>query len=340
VTGQTVFDVGEFGLIDRLVSALPEEARAAREDVLVAAGDDAAVIRHPAGEVQIVTTDALVEGIHFRLDWTDWASLGHKALAVNVSDIAGMGGVPTVAVVTLGLRGDELVSDLEAMYRGMGELARRHGVVVVGGDIVRVDRDRLVSVTTLGRVVESEVLLRSGAHPGDAIGVTGTVGASAAGLEILRHPEAFAGRTTAERLVRSHLRPEPRVDAGRLLARHGASAAMDLSDGLAGDLPKILVASGVSAEIAVERLPVIAAVRALFPESWPELALRGGEDYELLFTIAPERWEAMAADADPRGITVTRIGAILPPDERSELFLHRPDGTRERLPLGAFDHFW
>lgn len=335
----TVGDVGEFGLIDRLVAALPPEARASGGDVLVAAGDDAAVLRVPPGEVQVVTTDALVEGIHFRLDWTDWESLGHRALAVNISDIAGMGALPTVAVVTLGLRGDEPVADLEAMYRGMGELARRCGAVVAGGDIVRVAHERLISVTAMGRARAGKVLLRSGAKPGDAIGVTGTIGAAAAGLEILRDPAAFAGRTTAERLVRAHLRPEPRVDAGQVLVEHGATAAMDLSDGLAGDLPKIMAASGVSAEIAADRLPVISAVRALFPDRWRELALRGGEDFELLFTIPPDRWDAFAEDAGTRDITVTRVGTVLETTGSPELILIEPGGTRELLPAGAFDHF-
>ena len=336
---QTVRDIGEFGLIDRLVAALPAGVRATGDDVLVAAGDDAAVLRLSSDEVQIVTTDALVEGNHFRLDWTGWESLGHKSLAVNVSDIAAMGGIPTVAVVTLGLRGDELVRDLEAMYRGMGELARRHGTVIVGGDIVRVTGERMISVTVLGRAKEGSVLLRSGARPGDAIGVTGTIGASAAGLEILRHPDAFTGRTTADRLVRAHLRPEPRVDAGRLLVEHGASAAMDLSDGLGGDLPKILKASEVSAEIEAEALPVIAAVRALFTDRWLDLGLKGGEDYELLFTIPDGRWDALASAAEERDITLTRIGTILASDAEPELWLRRSSGGRERLPVGAFDHF-
>lgn len=336
---QNVRDIGEFGLIERLIAALPPEVRASEDGVRVAAGDDAAVLRTESGELQIVTTDALVEGIHFRLDWTDWYSLGHKSLAVNVSDIAAMGGTPTVAVVTLGIRGDERVSDLEAMYRGMGALAKRHGAVIVGGDIVRVHDARLISVTVMGAASEGHVLVRSGAAMGDAIGVTGTIGASAAGLRILEHPDRFEGRTTADRLVQAHLRPEPRVDAGRLLVEHGANAAMDLSDGLGGDLPKILKASRVSAEIAIERLPVIAAARALFPDDWQSLAMSGGEDYELLFTIPDERWGALQRDAENRDITLTRVGTVLPAGERSQLFVRHPDGEREEYPTGAFDHF-
>ena len=336
---QTVRDVGEFELIERLVAALPPEARASKADVPVAAGDDAAVVRTPSDELQILTTDALIEGIHFRLDWTDWYSLGHKSLAVNISDIAAMGGFPTVAVVTLGLRGDELVSDLEAMYRGMGDLAKRHGVVIVGGDIVRVPDVRLISVTVMGRAREDRVLVRSGAAAEDVIGVTGTIGASAAGLRILEQPERFEGRTTADRLVQAHLRPDPRLDAGQLLVEHGASAAMDLSDGLSGDLPKILNASVVSAEIEVGQLPVIAAVRALFPDDWQALAMRGGEDYELLFTMPNDRWGGFQQAAEAEGVTVTRVGTILPCEVSPQLFVRYPDGEREERPTGAFDHF-
>ncbi len=336
---ETVRDVGEFGLIERLIAALPPEARATGDDVIVAAGDDAAVLRVPPGKVQVVTTDALIEGNHFRLDLTDWESLGHRALAANLSDIAGMGALPSVAVVTVGLRGDELVTDLEAMYRGMGALATRHGTVVVGGDVVRVVGERLISITAMGLANAGEVLRRSGARPGDAIGVTGTIGAAAAGLAILQDPETYAGRVTAERLVRAHLRPEPRIDAGQVLVRHGATAAMDLSDGLAGDLPKILKMSGVSAEIEIDRLPVIAAVRALFADRWRELALRGGEDFELLFTIPPDRWDALEDDASGRAITISRVGTVLAATSTPELFLVETDGSRERMAGGAYDHF-
>jgi thiamine-monophosphate kinase len=334
-----VRDIGEFGLIDRLVASLPPDTRAVRDDVLVAAGDDAAVIRPPVGDMQVVSTDALVEGNHFRMDWTDWESLGHKALAVNLSDIAAMGALPTVGVVTLGLSGDELVADLEALYRGLGALARRHGVVILGGDIVRVQRERFIAITAMGRTREDQVLLRSGARVGDVIGVTGTIGAAAAGLEIFHSPETFTSRTTAARLVQAHLRPHPRIDAGQLLVRHRASAAMDLSDGMAGDLPKMLIASGVSAEIHVDRLPVPAAVRALFPDGWLELALKGGEDYELLFTIAPDRWRVLQSDATAVGITVTAVGSVHSVQGEPTLLLAQKDGSRERLPVGAFDHF-
>lgn len=335
----TVHEVGEFGLIERLLEILPPETRASRDTVPIAAGDDAAVLRHRDGGMQIVTTDALVEGIHFRLDWTDWESLGHKSLAVNLSDIAAMGGTPATAFVTLGLRGDEGVTDLEDMYRGLGALAKRHEVVIAGGDIVRVPETRLISITVLGSPSGDEVLVRSGARPGDVIGITGTIGASAAGMEILRDPQRYARHTTTERLVRAHLRPEPRIRAGQVLVGHGASAAMDLSDGLAGDLPKLLVASDVSAEIRLDALPAIAAVRALFANRWQELAFRGGEDYELLFAISEDRWNALHEAASDEDITVTQIGAVVERGNEPALIVRHPDGAGEVISTGAYDHF-
>lgn len=337
----TVRDIGEFGLIERLEAALPPKVSAAGE-LPIGIGDDAAVWRPRAGEDVVVTTDSLVEGIHFRLDWTDWESLGHKTLAVNISDLAAMGAVPKLAVVSLGLRGDELVRELEGLYRGLGNLARRHGMTVAGGDIVRSPHGLAFHVTALGETRQRRVLTRSGARPGDVIGVTGTIGASAAGMRLLALGEADPrrGATTAALLMAAHLRPEPRVALGAVLLEQGATAAMDLSDGLAGDLPKILAASRVSGWIDARRLPVAAAVQALFPDDWLALALRGGEDYELLFTTPPRAWEAIANEASAVGGSVTAIGEIVSrADAASTLEIVDAQGVPSSLLPGAFDHF-
>lgn len=340
MTRETVADIGEFGLITRLTEALPKEVRVANASMVHGIGDDAAIWRSGDGPDQVISTDALIEGIHFRLDWTSWENLGYKSLAVNLSDLAAMGANPVLSVVTLGLRGDEAVADLEAMYRGMGALALRHGVTIAGGDIVKVPEQRIISVTAIGTVAPGKALLRSGARVGDVIGVTGTIGASAAGLRILMQPDAYRDHNTAPRLVQAHLRPEPRIEAGQLLAEHGATSAMDLSDGLAGDLPKILDASGVSARIDEDDLPVISAVRALFPDSSRELALHGGEDYELLFTMSFEAFASFQRAAADRDITVTAIGRIVAAgSDGPELHIRRHGGTVELLPAGAFDHF-
>ncbi|MCA9880064.1 MAG: thiamine-phosphate kinase, partial [Thermomicrobiales bacterium] len=276
-----VSDIGEFGLIALLAAALPPDVRQS-EALQLGIGDDAAVWQPSPGATVVITTDSLVEEIHFRLDWTDWESLGHKALAVNISDLAAMGATPKLAVVTLGLRGSERVADLVALYAGMGDVAHRYGLVIAGGDIVRSPHGLALHITALGELLGGERLTRSGAQPGDIIAVTGTLGASAAGLQLLADADARRRAATADLLVQAHLRPEPRVALGQMLREQGATAAMDLSDGLLGDLPKILAASGVAAEIDLRDVPVAAAVRALFPEQWLTFATRGGEDYELL----------------------------------------------------------
>jgi thiamine-monophosphate kinase len=341
VDEERVRDIGEFGLIERLAAVLPSEVRAS-DSVRIGIGDDAAVWRPSGNEDVVVTTDSLVEGIHFRRDWTDWNSLGHKILAVNVSDLAAMGAVPRMAVVTLGLRGDEIVSDLEALYRGLGELALRHGLVVAGGDVVKSPQGLVFHVTAIGETRQQRVLTRSGAKPGNIVGVTGTIGASAAGMWLLTldrdDPRRLAA--TADFLIAAHLRPEPRVTLGAALLNSGATSAMDLSDGLAGDLPKILTASGVSAWIDTRRIPVAAALRAVVPEDWLELALRGGEDYELIFTAEPDAWDTIAGEVSAVGGETTAIGEIVPrTTDEPVLEIIDPYGGRHPLMPGAFDHF-
>ncbi len=329
-----VADIGEFALIDRLRSVLPAGALELDGEGL-GIGDDAAVWTPPPDGDLVVTTDALVEGIHFRLDWTDWESLGHKMLAVNISDIAAMGGTPRLATIVLGLRGSELVTDLEAMYRGAGRLGSAHSVAIAGGDIVRSPHGLVISVTLIGSVPHGKAITRAGARPGDLIVVSGTLGASAAGMALIA--AGNDATATGPMLRAAHLRPNPRVALGKLLAAAGVTAAMDLSDGLLGDLPKILTASGVAARLDLDQIPVIPAVRALFPDRWREFALRGGEDYELLMTVPPDRFGEFEMMARDIGATLTVVGRIEagPP---GEMVLW--DGERQiDAEPGAWDHF-
>jgi thiamine-monophosphate kinase len=332
-----VQDVGEFGLIAALQESLPEHVRAS-QSVPLGIGDDAASWIPSPGTTSVITTDTLVEDIHFRLDWTDWRSLGHKMLAVNLSDVASMGATPVLAVITLGLRGDERVDDLLDMYAGVADLAGPHDVVIAGGDIVRTEGPLLLSVTAIGE--GTHLLRRDAARPGDRVVVSGTLGASGAGLELLQHPALRERATTAELLVGAHLRPLPRIALGKLLAARGVACAMDLSDGLLGDLPKIMAASGVSARIDTRLLPVLPAVRALFPDRWLELAVRSGEDFELLTTMPAGTLSAIREGAAEIGATLTEIGEVIEPSEDGpELRVIDTDGTERVVDAGAFDHF-
>ena len=336
-----VNELGEFALIELLRDALPPAVRQS-DRLSLGIGDDAAAWTPAPGSSVVISTDSLVERIHFRLDWSSWADIGHRALAVNLSDIAAMGAVPALATIGLGLTGEEAVEDVVAAYRALGELAERTGCAVAGGDIVASPTAVLWHVTVLGEAPGGRMLTRAGARPGDLIAVSGTLGAAAAGVELLSAAPDDSRRraTTADLLITAHRRPEPRLALGRVLLDGGATAAMDLSDGLLGDLPKLLQASGVAAEIDEASIPVAAAVRALFPDEWFALATTGGEDFELLATIPPERFDSLVRNARSVSSTLTPIGTVLP---------NQPDGPRLRLrdasghvrPAGegAYDHF-
>jgi thiamine-monophosphate kinase len=339
----TVREIGEFGLIRALRDALPASVRT-NDRLSVAIGDDAAVWTPTPGASVVVTTDSLIEEVHFRLapGWTDWRSLGHKALAVNLSDLAAMGAIPGLATVGIGLRGTERIADLVALYEGMGALANRWSCLIAGGDIVASPAEFSLHITAIGEANGGRVLRRDGARPGDVIAVSGTLGAAAAGLALLQTDPADPRRaaTTADLLITAHLRPTPRLDLSPILVEHGATSAMDLSDGLFGDLPKILEASGVSARIDEDAIPVAAAVRALFPDRWFDLATRGGEDYELLFTAPPDQFATIVSAATEIHATATAIGEVMSPAfDHTRLELRRADGTTMAVKTGAFDHF-
>ncbi|MFO1377698.1 MAG: thiamine-phosphate kinase [Steroidobacteraceae bacterium] len=290
--------LGEFELIRRYFSRVG----AARDDVLLGVGDDAALVAPPAGQVLAMAVDTLVEGVHFLPD--DPAdSIGHRALAVNLSDLAAMGAEPAWCLLSLTLaRTDE--AWLEGFARGMASLARRHRVALIGGDTTS---GRLtVAVTVVGFVPAATALRRDGARDGDAIFVSGSVGDAAAGLALRRGSLSAAG-ADAGALRGRYLRPEPRVALG-LALRGVASACIDVSDGLGGDLRKLCEASGVGADLDGGALPVSPELRRAVADRHRAMALGGGDDYELLFTVPPGRCAGVErlASVTP----VTRIGRI------------------------------
>ncbi len=336
-----VGDIGEFGLIEKLQAALPADVLTGG-GLVAGIGDDTAVWTPPTGEHLLLTTDAMVEGVHFDFGWTDWFSLGYKALAVNVSDIASMGGVPAVALITLGLQADRTVEDLVECYRGLGAMAEAAGVVIAGGDVVSSPAAFSISVTLIGMTVGGRYLSRSGAVAGDEIAVSGTLGAAAGGLKLVQFPEDEPKRSaaTAGLLVEALLRPQPRFELGQRLNELGATAAMDLSDGLLGDLPKMLVNSNVDALLSEDAIPFPASLRALFPDNYLDMAMRGGEDFELLFTASPTAMPAIREAAERLGLSVTTIGTIQSKsDARPTMRLQTATGVVTELASGAFDHF-
>jgi len=282
-----VSDLGEFGLIGRIARFLPSPS----SDVLVGIGDDVAVLRTSGEEVLLATCDAQVENVHFIRDRIAPYQLGRKTIAINVSDIAAMGGTPAWALVSLALPPDIDVSFVDGLYAGMQEQIGLAGAAIVGGNLSRTQSELVIDLCLLGRADPSRILLRSGARAGDLILVTGVLGDSRAGLEIVLRPELPVSEDARKRLSERHLTPQPRLAEGQALARCGKVHAMvDVSDGLAADMGHICDASGVGAEIHESELPISAACRdaaLLAGVDASHWALQGGEDYELLFTAAP-----------------------------------------------------
>lgn len=341
MTRATISSVGEFGLIDLIHDALPPSVRS-HDTLRAGIGDDTAVWQPAPTEQVLVTTDALVEGIHFDFAWQDWESLGWKSLAVNLSDIAAMGGRPALATITLGLPADTAIDDVLSFYKGMSRLAEASAVLVAGGDIVRSPDRVSIGVTVIGETRNGRYLSRAGAAPGDVVAVSGTLGAAAAGLKLVQMPESDPRRkaTTAPALIDALVEPHPRIELGELLLSSGASAAMDLSDGLLGDLPKILAASDVSATVRLADVPIASSVRALFPEQFQRLALRGGEDYEILFTTSSDALASIQGPANDFEQMVTVIGEITAVgDGGPRLTLLDASGDIVDPGTGAFDHF-
>jgi thiamine-monophosphate kinase len=274
-----VSELGEFGLIDLLAEIA---GRPKNESVLIGIGDDAACWRAESA-LQLATTDALIQDVHFDLSDITWRELGWKALAVNLSDIAAMGGIPRYALVSLGLPSDTDVDNVSDLYKGMMQLARGFDVDIIGGNITAAPAI-MISLTVLGEATtQGNILTRSAAAPGDRIAVTGALGASAAWRAMLKRRLKLS-QHAAKALREAHVKPRPRVAEGQTLARRGVKAAIDLSDGLLADLEKLCKASGVGARISADRIPVDSTVRRSFDDDALSLALGGGEDYELLFT--------------------------------------------------------
>ncbi|MDQ3011679.1 MAG: thiamine-phosphate kinase [Acidobacteriota bacterium] len=387
---------GEFDFIKQIWQIQQKAATQTAADLVFGIGDDAAIWREQTGRESLVTVDLLVEDVDFKLEYAPPRSLGHKALAVSLSDIAAMGGAPKFSLLTLAIppnlksqiSNPEFENFWEEFFAGYFALAARHGVQLIGGDISSTPDRLTIDSIAIGHCQTGKAVRRNGAKVGDGIYLTGSVGASAAGLTLLlegeRVDEGLFHRRDAEtteqarreektsalsplslRLcgedgptkelferalrqsaLRAHLRPEPRVEFGRKIGESGlvhsmlVQAMIDVSDGLAQDLRHICEASGVGAVLEFDAVPVAAEVKLVTTNSYDafELAVSGGEDFELLFTAHRKDEAALFGLAASCQLKLTRIGEVLPADPAAKIWLRRNSEVKP-LSIRGYDHF-
>jgi thiamine-monophosphate kinase len=329
-----VSELGEFGLIDLLAKLIADEQ--ARQPpnprLYIGIGDDAAAWRIP-DEIQLATVDSMVDGIHFQHGLGTWKEVGWKALAINVSDIAAMAGVPDYALVSLNLPDDTLVADVKQLYGGMLELTRQLGMTLIGGNVSR-SPVLAITVTVLGSGREDILLRRSTARVGDLVAVTGRPGYAAAGYEMLAEKLSFPKDAT-RRFRNAFLHPMPRLTEAQGLVKNGITTAIDLSDGLVADLGHICQASRVGATLNVDKLPLGKDLTRHFGERAVDLILSGGESYELLFTGAPD---AVAAAIEDANYPITVIGEIVE-EHPGSVSLQDTAGNLYNLAQSGWRHF-
>jgi thiamine-monophosphate kinase len=331
----TLAELGEDGVI----ALFNHPGGALGERVVVPNGDDAAAYVVEPRFTSVVTTDTLVEGLHFDFAHGSAAAVGRKLMAVNLSDIAAMGAGPRYALLSVCLPKTMRVETAQAIAGGIREMCESYGVAVIGGNVTGSPGPAMLTATLIGRAEVDELVRRRGALPGDAVYVTGQLGLAKAGLHVLQTSGIPEKEDPRMSLVAALTDPKPRVPAGRALARGRLAHAMcDVSDGLGQDLRRLLVPEGLGARLDAGRLPTPRALEAFCSErglsaAW--FALEGGEDYELLFT-GDRRDETAIVDACAAvGTPVARIGEVT---VEPELRVRMADGTLEDLP-GGFDHF-
>jgi thiamine-monophosphate kinase len=324
--------IGEFGLIHRIRKWTNSSDPALIQGI----GDDVAVIEM-GPKVLLVTTDILIEGIHFDLSWMDPYPLGRKSLAVNLSDIASMGGIPKYFLVSIGLPKNFPISFISSFYRGLKQEAKRFRVELIGGD-TSLSQKMIINICLLGEGGKRDLLFRKGAKVGDDLFVSGRLGDAALGLKILQEKTKIKG---SKRLVEKHLSPSPRVELGQAIAKfHLATAMIDVSDGLLIDTSHLLEESEVGARIWEDQIPLSGPYRKWvrsFSKDPFRFALSGGEDYELLFTTPSTMRKKISSIARSLKIPITRIGEILAKEEG--LHMIRKDGEDYSPSRLGFEHF-
>lgn len=337
----------EFGLI-RLLTAGRAQADGGRQGVAVGIGDDAAVLNGRAGFQWVVSCDTMVQDVHFKPETMTYAAIGFKAMASNISDMAAMGAEPRFAVVALTIPREVPEQALQELYDGMYACAGRYNVAVVGGDTTGTPAGLTVTITVLGEVETGRALLRSSAKPGDTVFLTGPVGLSAAGLDLLLKRGRSAGDLSDVGpdelpLVHAHQRPLPQVEAGRLLGTSGLGRALnDISDGLASEAWELAEASGCGIVLEEAQLPVppeLAAYASRTGADPLDWMLYGGEDYQLVGTVAAGEAERLAQLFAEAGLGFHPVGTASDTGGRPGVTLCRKDGSA--LPVGkkGYNHF-
>jgi thiamine-monophosphate kinase len=329
---KTLQDIGEFGIIARIRDWMG----VSRPGLVCGIGDDAAVVGN-GEKVLLITTDILIEDVHFEWSWTDPFRLGKKALAVNLSDIAAMGGIPKYFLISIGLPKHLSFSFVSLFYRGLKDEARRFGVDLIGGD-TSLSPKIIVNICLIGEGKKGNLLFRNGAKVGDDLYVSGTLGDAALGLKVLQDKGL---RKKPKGLVERHLSPVPRVALGQALAQKRlASAMIDVSDGILSDIDHILEESGVGARIWEERIPLSRLYRKwvrTYSKNPYQIALNGGEDYELLFTASPIIKARIESLTRSLAIPITHVGKIIP--KKQGFHLISKDGREIPSTRFGFDHF-
>ncbi len=329
-------DIGEFGFINRISRGCIVREKG----VIKGIGDDCAVYSTGSGQVNLVTTDLLIESVHFLRDATSGFNLGFKALAVNFSDIAAMGGAASDAFISIGIPQDCSLEFLEDIYAGMKILASRYNVNLLGGDTTSSKNDLVLSITVTGKAEKDKILYRDGAKPGDIIFTTGSLGDSRAGLHIIKNNiESELPEFTF--LKNAHLLPVVYLNEGRFFADTGHVTSMiDISDGLSSDLSHIVKASGTGARIYADKLPISPALKkfsSLYSFNSTDYALMGGEDYTLLFTVSPEQTrEVTEAFGEGFHKEIYPIGDIT---DSGKIELVSGSGKTSELKPSGWDHF-
>jgi thiamine-monophosphate kinase len=325
----TISELGEFGLIAHLTANLP-----IMKGVITGVGDDAAILEIENNQVLLATCDSQVENVHFRLATSTPYDIGWKSLVVNLSDIAAMGGSPRFALISLMLPAFFDMATIDSIYTGLREAAETYETAIVGGNISVHPEHLIIDITLLGTGSANHLLRRSGAHPDDIIMVTGHLGTASADLLL----QEDITTNSKDSNINFHYRPTPQIKAGQWLAQHGATAAIDISDGLSADLNHLCNASNVGAQLTAELLPIDATTRsvaALHGKVAEDLALFGGEDYQLLFTTPSEIAPTIVQNLPvATGTSATIIGTI----QSSTGLRLSQQGKVIPLPPSGWDH--